>query len=175
MLITGNPGTGKTTVLAKVVDLLGTRGYSVGGMISQEHRQAGTRIGFVITDLLTQNRGILAHVDQETGPRLGKYRVNMADLETIGAEAIINATESCDLIAIDEIGPMELFSDKFRSAVRKALESGKPVIATIHSSSRDRLIDEMKAREDAEVFKATPINRAGLGESIAGKIASTLP
>lgn len=170
-LITGSPGTGKTTVLAKAVGLLRSRGHSVGGMISHEHRQGGARVGFTVTDLQTQRQGFLAHIDQKTGPRVGKYRVNMEDLETIGAEAIMNAAEACDLIAIDEIGPMELFSGRFRGAVRKALESGKPVVATIHSYSRDRLVGEMKEREDAEIFEVTTGNREGLGEAIADRIA----
>ncbi|MCK4439352.1 AAA family ATPase, partial [Candidatus Bathyarchaeota archaeon] len=38
MFITGSPGTGKTSVLLKIVDALKARDYSVGGMVSREVR-----------------------------------------------------------------------------------------------------------------------------------------
>src|SRR3990172_3834179 len=123
LLITGSPGVGKTTTLTKVVDIVRKRDYSVGGMISREVREAGTRVGFEILDLSTQKCGWLAHVNQKTGPQVGKYRVNLEDLDNVGAKAIIEASENCDIVAIDEIGPMELFSEKFKEAMRKALES----------------------------------------------------
>ena len=123
LLLTGNPGVGKTTVLTRTVDILKEKGYLVGGMISSEARQGGTRVGFEILDLSSQKRGWLAHVNQKTGPMVGKYRVNIKYLEAIGAQAITVAAENCDVIAIDEIGPMELFSQKFRDATQRALES----------------------------------------------------
>ncbi|NWF97298.1 MAG: DUF2478 domain-containing protein [Candidatus Thorarchaeota archaeon] len=106
LLLTGNPGVGKTTVLLRVVEALKAKGYSVGGMISREVRSGGTRVGFEILDLASGRRGWLAHVNQPSGPQVGKYRVNLEDLNSIGAEAIANAVASSDVVAIDEIGPM---------------------------------------------------------------------
>jgi len=167
LLITGSPGIGKTTLLTKSVDTLRRRGYNIGGMISREVREAGTRIGFEILDLDSQKHGWLAHVNQKVGPQVGKYHVNLTDLEAIGANAISHAVENCEIIAIDEIGPMELFSGKFRNAVKNALKSNKPVLAVIHSKANDRLVHEAKARDDVEVFTVTAENRDKLGESIA--------
>ena len=45
LLLTGNPGVGKTTVLIKTVDALKAKGYSVGGMISREAREGNVRMG----------------------------------------------------------------------------------------------------------------------------------
>jgi nucleoside-triphosphatase len=160
---------GKTTVLTKAVSALKEEGYRVGGMISREVRQGGTRVGFEILDLSSGRRGWLASVNQKQGPQVGKYRVNIEDLDTIGAEAIAGAMEKCDVIAIDEIGPMELFSEKFKEATRKALESRKPVLAVVHWRGRDRLISEAKNREDAEIFAITHENRDKLPEAIAEK------
>jgi len=38
---------------------------------------------------------------------VGKYHVNIQDLDNVGAEAILAAVENCNVIAIDEIGLME--------------------------------------------------------------------
>jgi len=153
----------------KVVDALKERGYSVGGMISREVRGGGARVGFEIIDLNSSKRGWLAHVNQKSGPQVGKYRVNITDLNNIGAEAIIYAVGSCDVVAIDEVGPMELFSEKFRDAVRRALESPKLVMAVMHWKAQDKLISDAKKREDAEIITVTAENREKLHETIAEK------
>jgi nucleoside-triphosphatase len=174
LLLTGSPGVGKTTVLLRVVECLKAKGYSVGGMVSREVRSDGTRIGFEILDLGSGRRGWLAHVNRKVGPSVGKYRVNLEDLDNIGANAIVNAAENFDVVVIDEIGPMELFSEKFREAVRKAVEGGKLVVGVVHWKARDRLIDEVKSREDTEVILVTSENRDKLHETIIGKAVEFL-
>jgi nucleoside-triphosphatase len=174
LLLTGNPSVGKTTVLAKAVDALKNEGFSVGGMISREVREGGVRVGFEILDLSSGRRGWLAHVNQHTGPQVGKYRVNIEDLNAVGAKAVADAVEKCDVVAIDEIGPMELFSEKFKEATRKALESGKPVLAVVHWKASDRLIGEAKSRDDAETFTVTHENREVLPNTLAERTVGLL-
>jgi nucleoside-triphosphatase len=169
LLLTGSPGVGKTTVLMKTVNALKEQGYSVGGMISREIREGGTRVGFEILNLNSSERGWLAHVNQKSGPQVGKYRVNLSDLNSIGAEAIVYAMKNCDVIAIDEVGPMELFSEKFRDAVRRVLESPKLVMAVVHWKVQDKLINHAKSREDAEIFTVTAENKEQLPETLAEK------
>jgi nucleoside-triphosphatase len=70
ILLTGNPGIGKTTVLVKIVDALKTKGYRVGGMISREVRSSEVRIWFEIRSLDDEEHGWLAHVDQRQVHRL---------------------------------------------------------------------------------------------------------
>ena len=156
------PSVGKTTVLMQTVDAVKEKGYTAGGMISREVRKSGTRVGFEILDLRSGRRGWLAHVNQKTGPQVGKYRVNIEDLDLIGAKAIIDAVEKYDVIAIDEIGPMELFSEKFKEATRKALERRKLVLAVVHWKARNTLISEARNRGDAETTTVTMDNREKL-------------
>jgi nucleoside-triphosphatase len=174
LLLTGSPGVGKTTVLLKTVEALKARGYSVGGMISREVRSCGTRVGFEILDLDRGKRGWLAHINQKIGPQVGKYRVNLADINSIGVEAILKAVKKCDVVAIDEIGPMELFSEKFKEAVKKAVESGKLVVGVIHWKAKDKLIEEVKKREDTEIITVTQENRNKLYEVITEKVVKFL-
>jgi nucleoside-triphosphatase len=168
-LLTGNPGVGKTTIMLKVVEGLRATGYSVGGMISREVRSYGIRVGFEVLDLGDGRHGWLAHMNQPGGPRIGKYSVNVNDLDNVGAEAIVKAVEGSDVICVDEIGPMELFSEKFREAVRRAVESEKLVMGIVHWRARDRLIDEVKARGDAEIIVVSIENRGKLHEFVLEK------
>jgi nucleoside-triphosphatase len=174
LLLTGSPGVGKTTVLLRVVECLKAKGYSIGGMVSREVRSREARVGFEVLDLSSDRRGWLAHVNQPSGPQVGKYRVNLEDLNSIGAEAIMEAVDKCDVIAIDEVGPMELFSEKFKEAVKRAVECGKVVVGVVHWKARDRLIEEVKAREDTEIITVTHENRDKLHETIVEEAVKSL-
>lgn len=166
LLLTGSPGVGKTSVLLRIVESLQAAKYSVGGMISREIRVEGVRVGFQVLDLKTDRKGWLAHVTEKQGPHVGRYTVNLEDLDGIGVEAISNALTDSDVIVIDEIGPMELCSLKFKEIVAKAIESSKLVVGVVHWKVEDSLIAEAKGRSDAEVHVVTIENRGQLDELV---------
>ncbi len=174
VFVTGRPGVGKTSVLLRAVDILKAKGCKIGGIISREVREHGVRVGFEIVDIETGMKGWLAHVNQPIGPRVGKYRVNLGGLQTIGVDSILTAVEEADIIVIDEIGPMELFSTRFKKAVMKGMKSKKPVIGTIHSRARDPLIEAIKAEEDAEIVEVTPNNRTHLHTVLVSRVLQFL-
>jgi nucleoside-triphosphatase len=148
--------------MLRIVESLKTRGYEVGGMVSREVRLGHDRVGFEILNLNTGRKGWLAHVAQVEGPRVGRYRVNIGDLEDIGVEAIVSALERSDVIVIDEIGPMELHSEKFKKAVLEAAESLKLLIGVVHWQATDDLTNRIKGRDDAEIHVVTLDNRDNL-------------
>jgi len=174
IFVTGPPGIGKTSVLLRSVNGLKNRGYEIGGMISRDVREGGVRVGFEIMDFSTGQRGWLAHVNQPTGPKISKYRVNLTDLEAIGVSSILDAIRNADIIIVDEIGPMELFSSAFRDAVVHAVESDKPLLGTIHFGLRNSFVSSLKNREDAEIFEVTYENRETLHNFIIDKVVQSL-
>ena len=133
LLVTGPPCVGKTTVLTKTVNMLRQRGFNVGGMLSREVWENGVRVGFEIQDLVSERRGRLAHINQQSGPQVGRYHVNLADLDAVGVHAIMDAVENCDIVAIDEVGPMEPLLTKIQRRRRNGTEklqnnrSGRPL------------------------------------------------
>ncbi|MDI6644924.1 MAG: NTPase [Methanobacteriaceae archaeon] len=165
ILLTGNPGIGKTTVLIQIKNHLQENGYRIGGVCCPEIREIRQRVGFKIVDLMTKTEGILSHIKCK-GPRLGKYRVNLSDLDDIGTSAIYQALDQTDFVLIDEIGPMELHSPKFRRAVLEAFESPKTVIAVIHKKSRDQFILKLKNRGDVKIFDINNRNRDSIHKDI---------
>jgi len=171
--LTGRPGVGKTTVLLRIVEKLRKEGLKVGGLISREVREDGSRVGFKIIDLDDGREGWLAHVRQTVGPRVGKYRVCMKDLESVGVNAILKAIREADIIVIDEVGPMELFSQPFRKALAKSLKSEKTILGTIHYRVRAPIINEINEREDVTIIEVTRKNREELSEKIAHEILKT--
>ncbi|MEM2101997.1 MAG: NTPase [Candidatus Bathyarchaeia archaeon] len=174
ILITGRPGVGKTSVVMKIVEELRAKGYKVGGMTSREKREDNARVGFQIQDITTGNQGWLAHIRQPNGPKIGKYHVNMDDLENIGVKAVENAAENAGVVVVDEIGPMELCSQAFRQAILRLVDGEKPVIATIHFKATDQLVRKIKTREDAETFEVTLENRKNMHNVIIALVTRIL-
>ncbi|HDI31689.1 MAG: hypothetical protein DRJ51_06580 [Thermoprotei archaeon] len=175
MLLTGRPGVGKTTCVQRVIDLLKSKGISIGGMISNEERVRGKRVGFKIVDLMTGDTGYLAKAEPSGKPRVGKYRVVIEDLERIGVMAIKRGLERAHVVVIDEIGPMELYSVNFKQIVKNALDSNKPVLATIHyKASNDPYGREVLSRPDVKEFVLTTENRHEMPQKIYNIISRLL-
>ena len=126
-LLTGRPGTGKTSLIKQAV--AGMRGKA-GGFYTEEIRSQGVREGFRLVTLDGQD-AILAHVNIHSPYRVGKYGVDIDSLDRVGVSALRQAAQQCDLVVIDEIGKMELFSANFREAVIQIIDSGKRVLGTI--------------------------------------------
>lgn len=169
-LITGDPGVGKTTVVQKVINSVRAQGYAVGGMLTREIRAKGERRGFELMDILSGEKGTLASTSLGVGPRLGKYKVSLNDLASIGVKSLLQALETCDLIVCDEVGPMELLSPDFRRAVKTVIEGNKPLLAVVHKRLKEPIIVELKSLPEAELFEVTPANREGLSQLLTEKI-----
>lgn len=161
-LITGPPRSGKTTVIQNVIDRLEARGYRAGGIYCPEIRSDGDRVGFEIVDVMTGESGILAHVDQEDGPQVGKYRVNVATIGAVCATAFPRALDEADFLVIDEIAPMEVYCEEFREQVRRALDADLPLMAAIQYHETEGFIGEVKNRDDTEIFEVTEDTRNAL-------------
>jgi len=167
ILLTGVPGVGKTTLVRRVLDGIDAR---VGGFCTEEIRERGKRVGFSIRTFDRQT-GILAHVNHKGPHRVGKYGVNIKDLETVAAESVVSAVESDDLVVIDELGRMELFSPLFQLAVMEALDSEKPVFGTIQVR-RNSFLNSVRSRDDVRVIEVTSGNRDALVARIGNDVAA---
>ncbi len=79
--------------------------------------------------------------------------------------AISRALDESDLLVVDEIAPMEVYSDEFRKQVRRALDSEKPLIAVIHKRSKSGFIGDVKEREDSQIFEVDEKTREISGKA----------
>jgi len=154
ILLTGQPGIGKTTAIKTIVDKLEPK--DIGGFWSSEIREKGGRVGFAV-ETLSGKRGILAHVSIKGHPRVGKYGVNIPDIDTLIIPELLIARESDRIIIIDEIASMELFSKHFSEEVRRCLDTGR-VLGTIQER-RQPFLDEIRSRRDITLLKLTIENR----------------
>lgn len=153
-LLSGEPGTGKTTIIKEV---LNKSKKSAGGFYTEEIRSQGVRQGFKIITL-DGKEAVLAHVSVHSPHRVSKYGVDAESMDKVAVPALKLAIQSKDIIVIDEIGKMELFSASFKDAVIEALQSKKRVLGTIMLASHP-WADRIKERPEVEIIKVTRFNR----------------
>ncbi|MEM1518096.1 MAG: NTPase [Nitrososphaerota archaeon] len=173
-VFTGPPGCGKTTAVRIIAERLKANGIPVGGMITNEVRSGGSRTGFELRDISTGETALLAHVG-EGAPRVGKYVVFVSNLERLGVSAIIRAVEKGSLVIIDEVGPMELFSQEFINSVEMTLKRSIAAIITVHFKSMHPLAQKVRreATRLIELRRGLPRHEfEGITTEVSEEIAS---
>lgn len=167
-LLTGRPGTGKTSLIKQVVAQM--KGEA-GGFYTEEIRTHGVREGFRLVTL-DGEEVILAHVNIHSPYRVSKYGVDIDGLERVGVPALHKAAQQCDLVVIDEIGKMELFSADFREAVSQMIDSGKRIIGTIMLNP-NQWADAIKRQPQVNLITVTRNNYHQVLEELLRWLKST--
>ena len=153
ILVTGRPGIGKSTLIERIVSRIQK---PVTGFFTREIRDRGKRVGFSIVTL-DGKMGVLAHLDIRGHFRVGKYGVNIEDIEQIAVPSMSPPGPGV-IIVIDEIGKMECFSPLFRRSLLKGLDLENPVIGSI-ALKGIAFIEKVKARKDVFLIEITEKNR----------------
>lgn len=164
--LTGAPGSGKSTVMLRCVKRLRGLGFAVGGISTPEVRRGGSRVGFEVVDLTSGRRALLAGVGVPSSFRVGRYGVDLEGFESVALPALEYAEKRCDVVCIDEIGRMELFSKPFERRVEQLLRGPKPMIAVLHR----RYVETYGGW--GALLQVSPGNREQLVQLIVGRLSS---
>jgi nucleoside-triphosphatase len=166
LLLTGPPGVGKTTIIHTVISALR---MPAGGFYTQEERRGGQRVGFAIKTL-DGGEGILAHIDYGGRHRIGKYGVDLSRFEALALPALEQALQEKELIVIDEIGKMELFSRRFQAMVTRILDQDERHLLGVIHQGRDSFAESIRRREDVELTSVSRADRDGLPSRIIARL-----
>jgi nucleoside-triphosphatase len=167
-LLTGSPGSGKTTAIQKVLSRLSCE---AGGFYTEEIREGGRRTGFALITLDGRS-GVLAHVRIRGAPRIGKYGVDLSVMDGIAVDGLTRAMTEKDIVVIDEIGPMELLSRRFRDVVMQVLECEVLVLGSI-AKRRIDFTDAIKRHPNVRIVEIDRANREQLPMDIVEWIRKT--
>ena len=156
ILFTGIPGCGKSTLIEKIV--AGTKRPATG-FFTREIREKGRRVGFSI-NTLDGKQGVLAHQNIKSKFKVGKYGVNIQEIDSVAVPAMHTDNENL-IVVVDEIGKMECFSPLFKDTVSRVLNSKNPVLGSI-ALSGGPFITKIKRRDDILIVEVTKDNRDSL-------------
>jgi nucleoside-triphosphatase len=144
----------------------------VSGFLTREMRGDGRRrVGFEI-ETFGGEHGLLAHVDIKGPPRVGRYGVDLEEFERLALPALEAPGDG--VVLIDELGKMELASERFRESVLALFDSDVPIVATVHTF-RHPFTDALKARPEVSTVRLTAANRDGLPEELAARLGHSAP
>jgi nucleoside-triphosphatase THEP1 len=170
ILLTGKREAGKTHLCQRVVEGTRSRGYACAGVLSRPLIQDGEKVGIILVDVASREERLLATADQVPGEvRWGRYSFVSSTL-TWGAELLFRATP-CDLLVVDELGPLELELGQGLVKCLDVLAEGEFALALV--VVRPTLVDEVRRRlqgEGVDVLEVTLENR----DRLPGEVLSLL-
>ena len=160
-LLTGKPGTGKTSLIKQAV--AGLKGKT-GDFYTEEIRGRGIRQDFKLITL-DGDSATLSHVNVHSPYRVSRYGVDIDSLERVDVSVLRQAAQRCDLVVVDEIGKMELFSTSFRDAILQIVDSGKKVVGTIMLNPNP-WADATKLKPQVNLVEVTGANHGQVLEEL---------
>lgn len=152
IIITGPPKSGKSTLLDNTLKPYVNR----VGFLTKEIRNEHGRTGFkIITHQGVEFR--LADMQSKTSYSVGKFFVDISALQSAIAQVSIFSPE--DVLYLDEIGHMQLFSDGFKELVEKYFNSENIVLSTLTSVYEDEFTQSIRSRDDVYIVEISEENR----------------
>ena len=167
ILITGPPRCGKSTLISKLIVYYHQKNYKIFGFLTPEVRQKAIRIGFDIEDIYSREKARLARVgNYKTRFKLGKYHIFIEEFNQIISKLESIEGKNVDIICLDEIGKMELFSKNFQELIKKLFLSNMPILATIGQTLSHPIKDYLLKIPKIVLFNLTRQNQQEIFQKI---------
>ncbi len=189
VLISGPPGSGKTTCLREALALLAARGHSVRACLSEAtvrvaRTDGALALGFDLL-MLEDKAGALAETARiplarrdppVPGPEPLRKRMQAFAFDYSAFSKVISFLRRSvlEIMALDEIGPLELQGNGGFMPFLRELAAGENLIAPpiLLLTVRPNLIDEL-LRLFSSLFGTARVQRVVLGENDDGCIMAT--
>jgi len=169
VLLTGKRQAGKTTVCKQVAELARGLGYDPAGVLTPVLLDEGgfpaTRHALMVSD---GEQRLLALADGDlTGPRTLRYSFD-ADVLSWVIDGLRRAIlQGCDLLIVDEIGPLELEQGRGLAPLLSDLSTGRlpPLLLVVRPELTARLQERLPVIP-FRTFTVTQENRQALADAI---------
>lgn len=172
-LVTGEIGSGKTTVCQRTLDRLLRLGMRCMGILSLPCFDAvGVKSGIDVLDVTTGERRHLADYIHNGGKTIGHYSFDEKTSSWAVERLAAAVASGPDLLVVDEIGPLEMVRRRgFVDALgalsdRKTVPRGLVVVRWAYVA----MLEDSINREDVCRFVVHPYSRDGLPGELAAAL-----
>jgi nucleoside-triphosphatase THEP1 len=143
IILTGPPGSGKTTTCRHLADLTQQQGVDCAGLVCPARFDESRKVGIDVLNLRTGECHLLAEADQL--PAALHTKAYRFDVEAIAwGAAVLDTACPCDLLVIDEIGPLELERGQGWVNALNVLREGQYEVALV--VVRPSLLDTFRSK-----------------------------
>ena len=162
IVLTGETGSGKTTVCLKILENLKLKNLSFGGVLTPGNFDGSREI----IDVCTGEKLPFCRLRPfSEGAAIGKYFFN-EDAFDFGIKAVSHSIDEQSAVTfIDELGPLELSGSGFAGIFRKLNTSAiKNLLLVVRLAILDRMAEKFDFY--FRIFETTDKNRECLAEEI---------
>jgi nucleoside-triphosphatase THEP1 len=173
VLLTGERQVGKTTVCRQVAELARRLGYDPAGVLAPALLDKDELpVAYHALMVVDGEQRLLARADGDLGgPRTGHYSFSTDVLSWVIGRLRRAISQGCDLLIVDEIGPLELEQGEGLAPLLSDLPGGRlpPLLLVVRSELAGRL---QKRLPDIpfRTFTVTQENRQALPDTIVKEL-----
>lgn len=140
VILTGPRGAGKTAACRRLAALATARGWSVAGVLSPAVFESGHKTGIAMTDLRSgRSHHFASRLQRSDTTGLG-YRFEETAISW--ANDVLSSTPHCDLLVVDELGPLEILHGRGITTAFDVLRQGQYRLAVV--VVRPELVDAFR-------------------------------
>ncbi len=147
-LLTGEIQSGKTSLCLELVKEARKEGIRLGGLISPGVFQSGEKIAIDLLDIKSEERRRLADGSDGRSTEVQTKRWSFLPEAVAWGNRILETALPCDLLVIDELGPLEFHRNQGWVAGFTAVDSGDYQAALL--VIRPSLLDKALTRWDVK-------------------------
>jgi len=108
VLVTGESGSGKSTLCKGLIGEARKRGLIVGGVLSPPVFDGSEKVGIDLEDVATGERRRLAHLRLRMLENAPTRKWALDETVLCWGNDLLSTLPYCDMLVIDELGPLEL-------------------------------------------------------------------
>ena len=172
ILLTGKRQVGKTTVCRRVAELARGRGYEPAGVLTpvvlDKDGFPAIRYALMVSD---GEQRLLARTDGNLGgPRTSRYSFDAAVFVWVIGRLRRAISQGCDLLIVDEIGPLELERGRGLAPILSDLSAGKPPLLLVVRPVLTAQLQDRLPEIPFRTFTVTQENRQALPDAIVKEL-----
>jgi nucleoside-triphosphatase THEP1 len=157
LIVSGDFETGKTRFSQQLAQGLQEAGWDVAGIVSPAVFEDGVKTAIDALDLRSGERHRLAERNQAgsslDGPATSHWQFSQETLDW--CDGVLRSASPCDLLVIDELGPLEFDRGIGLQAGLEAIDEGRYLASVV--VVRSALLERVKARwSHAEWIRSVP-------------------